>query len=319
MKIDKDIKIYLNSININKYSISPVKKGRNNLVYLIKFKNKKYILKKYITKKNTTNDNFKTELKFYKIMKSLKINKVPSLISFNSKLKFIMLSHLPGNQIKRLNQNLIKQIIFFIFEINKIKLNKEIKYQEASDSCFSIYDYILSVDNRINKLKKISKSLNQSSLLYKFTNKKIIPMWSVIRKETYLNAKKMKINIYRKIKKNEFILSPSDFGLHNMIKNRNNVYFYDFEYAGWDDPVKLVMDFNCQPDYDIKNNYKNKMFEIFNNNKSYIVRYNLLIKLNRLKWTCVILNNFVNNKIYDSVNDFKQLTKSINYFNQHLR
>ena len=29
-----------------------------------------------------------------------------------------------------------------------------------------------------------------------------------------------------------------------MIKNRNNVYFYDFEYAGWDDPVKLVMDFN---------------------------------------------------------------------------
>src|SRR6185503_11886129 len=39
-------------------------------------------------------------------------------------------------------------------------------------------------------------------------------------------------------------LSPSDFGYHNaVLADDETVRFFDFEYAGWDDPAKLVCDF----------------------------------------------------------------------------
>ena len=51
-----------------------------------------------------------------------------------------------------------------------------------------------------------------------------------------------------KLKKEEMIISPSDFGFHNVINKNNKLFFIDFEYAGLDDPIKLICDFYCQPD-----------------------------------------------------------------------
>ena len=46
---------------------------------------------------------------------------------------------------------------------------------------------------------------------------------------------------------NHKILSQSDIGFHNILKNNNKLYFIDFEYAGWDSPMKLYSDFILQP------------------------------------------------------------------------
>ena len=43
-------------------------------------------------------------------------------------------------------------------------------------------------------------------------------------------------------------LSPSDFGFHNALRRPDGTLcFLDFEYFGWDDPVKLVSDFLLHP------------------------------------------------------------------------
>ena len=46
----------------------------------------------------------------------------------------------------------------------------------------------------------------------------------------------------------ELILSPSDFGFHNtLLASDGALKFFDFEYAGWDDPAKTAADFLRQP------------------------------------------------------------------------
>jgi hypothetical protein len=46
------------------------------------------------------------------------------------------------------------------------------------------------------------------------------------------------------IDKAQQTLSPSDFGFHNIIRRPDgSLAFLDFEYFGWDDPVKLMSDF----------------------------------------------------------------------------
>jgi hypothetical protein len=49
-------------------------------------------------------------------------------------------------------------------------------------------------------------------------------------------------------------LSPSDFGFHNAIrKTDGTLCFIDFEYFGWDDPVKLTADFLHHPGMALSN------------------------------------------------------------------
>ena len=51
-------------------------------------------------------------------------------------------------------------------------------------------------------------------------------------------------------------LSPSDFGFHNaLVDDDGQVTFLDFEYAGRDDPAKLVSDFFCQPEIPVPLDY----------------------------------------------------------------
>ena len=45
------------------------------------------------------------------------------------------------------------------------------------------------------------------------------------------------------------IISPSDFGFHNtLVRPDGELQFLDFEYAGFDDPAKLVGDFYACPE-----------------------------------------------------------------------
>ena len=46
------------------------------------------------------------------------------------------------------------------------------------------------------------------------------------------------------LEEDEKIISPSDFGLHNAkLGEDGKLAFFDFEYAGWDDPAKTIADF----------------------------------------------------------------------------
>ena len=47
----------------------------------------------------------------------------------------------------------------------------------------------------------------------------------------------------------ERCLSPGDFGFHNALaRPSGEICFLDFEYAGWDDPAKMIANFFCMPE-----------------------------------------------------------------------
>ena len=66
----------------------------------------------------------------------------------------------------------------------------------------------------------------------------------------------------KKIAQNETIISPSDFGFHNMLIGKK-CSFLDFEYAGIDDAAKLICDFICQPDLQLNKKQINFFIKVF--------------------------------------------------------
>ncbi len=93
-------------------------------------------------------------------------------------------------------------------------------------------------------------------------------------------------------------LSPSDFGFHNaLLTPDGTLRFLDFEYAGWDDPAKLVCDFFCQPRVPVGLEFWSRMVgalgEGLGMGDSLEARAALLLPAYRLKWCCILLNEFL--------------------------
>jgi hypothetical protein len=93
-------------------------------------------------------------------------------------------------------------------------------------------------------------------------------------------------------------LSPSDFGFHNTIRATDgHLCFIDFEYAGWDDPAKLVADFFCQPELPVPPRFFEEFAQVIarqtSNPELHLSRFRFLLPVYRLKWCCILLNEFL--------------------------
>lgn len=93
-------------------------------------------------------------------------------------------------------------------------------------------------------------------------------------------------------------LSPSDFGFHNTIRRPDgSLVFIDFEYFGWDDPVKLVADFLWHPAMHLSRAERTRFFDgataLFAGEPGFSRRFQLTFPLYGIRWALIMLNEFV--------------------------
>ena len=91
-------------------------------------------------------------------------------------------------------------------------------------------------------------------------------------------------------------ISPSDFGFHNALRRKNGaLVFLDFEYFGWDDPVKLMCDFafhqGMELSLSIRKYWFQKTLKLYGND-CLLSRLNALWPLYGLCWVLILLNEF---------------------------
>lgn len=92
-------------------------------------------------------------------------------------------------------------------------------------------------------------------------------------------------------------LSPSDHGFHNAIRTRNGWIFHDFEYAGWDDPAKMISDACWQPGVPMPRAlwrpFAAAVIRELDDDDSVAARLRRIHPLVGLKWCLLMLNEFV--------------------------
>ena len=92
-------------------------------------------------------------------------------------------------------------------------------------------------------------------------------------------------------------LSPSDFGFHNaLLAGDGRLRFIDFEYAGWDDPAKMVCDFFWQPGIPVPLHFFDLVVQRvaqFFSDAALPARIGLLLPVYQVKWCCILLNDFL--------------------------
>lgn len=92
-------------------------------------------------------------------------------------------------------------------------------------------------------------------------------------------------------------LSPSDLGFHNSLRGAGGrLVFLDFEYFGWDDPVKMLSDCLLHPMMGLAAGRRRQLAagfdRIFGSDTDWKGRFDALHPLFALKWCMIMLNEF---------------------------
>ena len=163
---------------------------------------------------------------------------------------------------------------------------------KASEACFCIEEHLRCVSKRVARLAAIHADNPLDQRAVHFAQESLAIRVNEV-KEAYTQS-----GIPGPVGTEEYSLSPSDFGFHNMlIDSENDLRFVDFEYAGWDDPAKMITDFFCQPRISVPFEWMDDFAGEAIGGQPWadtaMRRVKILYPLYRVKWCCIIMNEFL--------------------------
>lgn len=305
-----DIKLLTYFFHKNNYiKIRNIKNiGNNNNFKITLQNNKNYFVKLYSSFYDDNRDRLGNEFKSLKLLNRYKSINTAKPITFNKDLNIGIYEYIYGKKINVPSNHDIDNFIFFIKNLKKISLNyKFLSNQKlASETSISLKDLIKEISNR---KKKLDKNID---IKYLSLSKDLDILWQRMKVKNI----KIKNQSYKKY----FILSPSDIGLHNVIKKNKDIYFVDFEYFGLDDPLKITIDFILHPanklNFNQIINWYDQMKKIFSNINNFDERFKLLLPYYLFRWILIISKIFYKNnqkiifdKNYDKTNNIELVNK----------
>ncbi|HJJ42269.1 MAG TPA: aminoglycoside phosphotransferase family protein [Methanocorpusculum sp.] len=282
--------------------MTPFERGGNNKVYLITINDvPKYIMKEYFQSKSDTRNRFLAEKTFLLYCDGLGIGCVPKVIAEDCDNGILIIEYISGHKIKaeELKPKHVYSAIRYLSDINRrdFSCNSFDYPLSAAEACFSINDHIHTVERRIDALLDVIPKSSIDFEMRDFIIKDVIPIWDVILQNILNLEKKGVVSLDYILSKEEMCISPSDFGFHNAIETDDNrLYFIDFEYAGLDDPVKMICDVFCQPEVPVPYEYFNIFSDCFFSDvfkQDFNLRLHVLFPVHMIKWCCIMLNEFL--------------------------
>ena len=325
---DAGIRQFLTDQGLADAKLRRVPTGRNNRVWVIESLRGRRVLKQYRQSTADVRDRLSSEYRFLELLHVNGIERVPEPIAHDRDRNLALYSFLPGTPVGKVTRDHIDQSVEFLGQVNRLRADPSARtLPPASDACFSIGDHLDNVRARVVLLLSPGIKAGIHEQARALVEARFVPAFDRI--ETAIIAGFRYSDLKKRLIEDDRVLSPSDFGFHNALESEGVLQFLDFEYAGWDDPVKLVCDFLCQPDLPLDLEFAQYFVQRMNvtlDSEEITERVELLLPLHRLKWCCIILNGFREAEWSDwssagtvEVDVLRsQLEKAAVYFDDHL-
>jgi len=271
--------------------------GRNNRVFRACGQTGDVIIKQYFSSPSDTRNRLVSEFSMLSFLYENGISNVPKPyikdeLNHTGIYSFIQGSPLNRDSITEMDVAELAGLLCRMWQIRTLPESRNLT--AASDACFTIKEYALKTADRIQSFFKLSNENELVSDAVSFVKNDLNPFFISVHNECSAD-----ISLYESVLDTKYhALSPSDHGFHNAIRADNGMlYFIDFEYSGWDDPVKMICDPLLQPDIPVPEHldsfFVNKMSPVLNELPVIIDRFHYIYTLLSIKWCCILLNEFM--------------------------
>jgi thiamine kinase-like enzyme len=272
-------------------SLATIDGGGNNKVYAVDTRSGKYVAKAYFTHPADTRDRLGAEYAFLSYAKRIGLINVPNPIACSFEKHIGIYAFIEGHKLDRdqLEEKHVSAAAEFIASLNAGS-DRDPGLPAASEACFSIEQHLATVDRRLSRLQLLEgeDALTQRA---RCLIAGIADAWR--RHRALIDAADIPALLDE-----DRCISPSDFGFHNaLLRDSGDLCFIDFEYAGWDDPAKMIGDFFCQPAVPVAQAYFDdfvaEAVRYSRNASALQARAHLLLPALQIKWCCIMLNEFL--------------------------
>lgn len=273
----------------------PLRGGRNNRVFRVEAGDLVWLVKQY--RRDRDWSRLAAESRFLAFCAGQGVTRVPRLLGEDENAGFAIHSWVEGKRLPSIlpTASDCSEAAAFAGELFAASRRPGalVGTAPARDSCFCLNDYFRSPRERVNELERFLANAPPSTLYsdaYRFVRENLRPTLEKIVAEAVAGMGGM--GLHAPFPKDILIYSPSDFGFHNTLRTQSGMVFVDFEYAGLDDPAKLIADFLCQADYAVSEDVGEVFAAACEGASGIMERVRLVLPLVKVKFACIVLNPF---------------------------
>lgn len=271
--------------------------GKNNRVFRLDLADgRPVVLKRYHVDSRDRRDRLGAEWRFLRYVWDRGVRCVPEPLAADPSLSAGLYGFLPGRRLEpaEIDAAAIRAAADFIVAVNAGPSEPE-RLAPGSEACFSLADHVAMVERRVARLADIDAGAPFAEDARCFVAADLAPAWGAVRERLGKAAATVGFDPEAAVRP---VISPSDFGFHNVLRGTDGrLVFLDFEYAGRDDPAKLVCDFFCQPEIPVPaahfEAFAGRIADGLGLSPADRHRCALLLDAYRIKWVCIILNEFL--------------------------
>lgn len=273
--------------------------GSNNRVFRLDVGGRSFCLKVYFRHAADSRDRLRTEFDFATFAWSNGLRGLPQPLAFDAALGAGLFEFVAGRRLApaEVDPPAVGEVIAFHRAVNLYRDEPGAQsLPPASDSCFSVADNIACIDRRLGRLAAIHAGGPLERDALQIVHQHLAPACRDAKGALIRGSEEQ--DRAAPLAQSERWLSVSDIGFHNALRSDSGaIRLLDFEYAGWDDPAKTIADLFGQPEVPVPMAFFEPALAAvardFAAPERVQARARLLLPLHRLKWCCIVLNEFL--------------------------
>ncbi len=269
--------------------------GRNSRIWRVRNGERTFALKQYPPRSDDPRDRLSTEIGALRLMERNRIEVVPRVLGVDAERGYALLSWIEGRDVAAVENCDIDAAVQFLAAIHGLRASDWAVTQPlASEACLSGKEIERQVDARLARLSGLGHELE----LRDFIDHSVEPAAAEMGRTARAAIARAGLDFGRELPQEWRSLVPSDFGFHNsMRRSDGSLAFVDFEYFGWDDPVKLTADILLHPGQALlprqRKRFRQAALRLYGGDPGFADRLRAYLPLFGLRWVLILLNEFV--------------------------
>ncbi|MDR3640153.1 MAG: phosphotransferase, partial [Humidesulfovibrio sp.] len=276
--------------------LAAVPGGRNNRAFVLSAGRDKAFLKAYFRHPDDPRDRLRSETALLAHAESLGIATVTRVLAKDVGAGLALFAFVEGRRLApdEVGAEHVAAAANLYLALN----SRPADLPNASEACFSLAQHTECVERRVGRLARAAEQGLMRTDAASFVTSGLVPAWNSLKADILAHVSGLPGGMEAALPRELRRVSPSDFGFHNaLLMPEGGLVFLDFEYAGMDDPAKLVCDFFCQPEIPVGREhlpwFLERIAEASPGDADLRARALLLLPAYGIKWCCIMLNDFL--------------------------
>jgi Ser/Thr protein kinase RdoA (MazF antagonist) len=266
-------------------SVRPARSGANSQIFQVQAATGRFALKSYPARPDDPRSRADVEWQALRFLRKHCGDLVPAPIARDAAGHFMLMEWIEGEPVAEHDASDVSHAANFIARIFAASSDPEAAaFPLASEACLFARSIVDQIEARLSLL-------SSEPAVRGFLAEYFLPALAAAKEsvaDELASGNPLELESRR--------LIPADFGFHNAIRSRQGLRYIDFDYFGWDDPVKLVADFMLHPAMNLSAEDRNKfaglMAAVLARDAHWRARLCRHLPLYALRWVLILFNPF---------------------------